>query len=209
LSPRESGRRQRPRSGLHRSAAPKAEDCRRESLREGLAPRSGDAGSPCSSSAPGRAGSYEFRRRVWDRVLPSKLRRGAEALHGSAASSVMASNSFSMARTSGSLFAIRHASTKCRSRAESFSLSALARYLERSRAGTRRTNCSARSSGSVKVIFRVAILPYYHISHPRFPSASHDRRRDRGVQREPSFPLRRAPHSWVSNGHFNSRFGAI
>src|SRR5207302_9059639 len=27
--------------------------------------------------------------------------------------------------------------------------------------------------------------------------------------REPSFPLRRAPHSWVSNGHFNSRFGAI
>src|SRR5205823_13348211 len=129
--------------------------------------RSGDAGSRCSSSAPGRAGSYEFRRRVWDRVLPTKLRRGAEALHGSAASSVMASNSFSMARTSGSLFAIRHASTKCRSRAESFSLSALARYLERSRAGTLRINCSARSSGSVKVIFRVAILPYYHISHPK------------------------------------------
>jgi hypothetical protein len=130
----------------------------------GSPPRSGDGGSRYSSSVPGRAGSYEFRRRVWDRVLPTKLRRGAGALHGSAASSVMASNSFSMARTSGSSFAIRHASTKCWSRTESFSLSASARYLERSRAGTRRTNCSARSSGSVKVIFRVAILPYYHTS---------------------------------------------
>jgi len=167
LSPRVSGPQRRPRSGLHRSAAPKAEDCPRESLREGLRPRSGDVGSQYSSSAPGRAASYEFRRRVWDGVLPTKLRRGAEALHGSAASSVMASNSFSMARTSGSLFAIRQASTKCRSCAESFSLSALARYLERSRAGTRRTNCSARSSGSVKVIFRVAILPYYHTSCSR------------------------------------------
>jgi hypothetical protein len=45
--------------------------------------------------------------------------------------------------------------------------------LERSRAGTRRTNCSARSSGSVKVIFRVAILPYYHTSHSRSYSPRH------------------------------------
>ena len=75
---------------------------------------------------------------------------------------MIASNSFSMARTSGSLFAVLHASIKTRSRAVSFSLSASARYLERSRAGTRRTNCDAKSSGSVKVIFRVAILPYYH-----------------------------------------------
>ena len=209
MSPRVSGPRQRRRSGLHRSAPPRAEDCRRENSREGLRPRSADAGLRYSSSAPGRAASYEFRRRVWDRVLSTKLRRGAEAVHGSAASSVMASNSFSMARTPGSLFAIRHACTKCRSRAESFSLSALARYLERSRAGTRRTNCSARSSGRVKVIFRVAILPYYHISHPRFPSASHDRRRDRGAQSEPSFPLRRAPHSLIYNVHFNSRLEAI
>jgi hypothetical protein len=34
--------------------------------------------------------------------------------------------------------------------------------LERSRSGTRRTNCLARSSGNVKVIFRVAMLPYSH-----------------------------------------------
>lgn len=184
MSPRVPGPRRRPPSGLHKSAAPKAEDCRRESLREGLRPRSGDAGSQYSSSAPGRAASYEFRRRVWDRVLPTKLRRGAEALHGSAASSAIASNSFSMARTSGSLFAIRHASTKCRSRAESFSLSALARYLERSRAGTRRTNCSARSSGSVKVIFLVAILPYYHISHPA-PTLRATSAAEAGALREP------------------------
>ena len=129
------------------------------------------------------AAFYEFRRRAWDRVLPTKLRRGAEAVHGSAASSVMASNSFSMARTSGSLFAIRHASTKCRSRVESFSLRALARYLERSRAGTRRTNCSARSSGSVNVIFRVAIFPYYHTIRPRSHGASHEVGRDRCAQR--------------------------
>src|SRR5207253_5566443 len=58
-----------------------------------------------------------------------------------------------------------------RLRAESFSLSAVTRYLERSRAGTRRTNCSARSSGSVKVIFRVAILPYYYYTGPRFSVA--------------------------------------
>jgi hypothetical protein len=185
LSPRVSGPRQRPRSGLHRSAAPKAEDCRRESSRAGSRPRSADAGSRYSSSAPGKAASYEFRRRVWDRVLPTKLRRGAEAVHGPAASSVMASNSFSIARTSGSLFAIRHASTKCRSCAESFSLSALARYLERSRAGTRRTNCSARSSGSVKVIFRVAILPYYH-TRPRLYAAGPERLR---IEATPSVGL--------------------
>lgn len=162
MSPLVFGPRQQRLPGLHRSAAPKAEDCQRESWREGPRPRSGDAGSRYSSSAPGTAASYEFRRRGWDRVLPTKPLRGADATHGSAAFSVMASNSFSMARTSGSLFAIRHASTNCRSRAESFSLSAVAKYLERSRAGTRRTNCSARFSGSVKVIFRVAILPYYH-----------------------------------------------
>jgi len=175
-------------------------------LREGLRARSRDAGSRYSSSAPGRASSYEFRLRVLDRVLPTKLRRGAEAVHGSAASSVVASNSFSMARTSGSLFAIRHACTKCRSRAESFSLSALARYLERSRAGTRRTNSSASSSGSVKVIFRVGILPY---KPSALPQREPRPRRNRGDPSEPSFPLRRAPHSWVYNGHFNSRLGAI
>jgi hypothetical protein len=79
--------------------------------------------------------------------------------------------------------------------------------LERSRAGTRRTNCSARSSGSVKVIFLVAILPYYHISHPA-PTA----RATSAAETAPNvnlFPHRRAPHSWVSNGHFNSRLGAI
>ena len=170
MPPRVSDPRQQPLPGLHWSVAPKAAACRRENSKVGLPPRCGDAGSRYSSSAPGTVGSYEFPRRGWDRVLPTKLRRGAEAVHDSAASSVMASNSFSIARTSISLFAIRHASTKSRLRAESFSLSAVARYLERSRAGTRRTNCSARSSGSVKVIFRVAILPYYH-TDPRFSAA--------------------------------------
>jgi hypothetical protein len=146
------------------SAALGGEDYLVESSKQGSLRRSGDADSRCSSSVPGRAESYEFRRRVWDRVLPTKLRRGAELAHASPASSVIASNSFSIARTSGSSFAARQACTKRRSRAESFSLSASARYLERSRAGTRRTNCPAKSSGSVKVILRVAIVPYYHIS---------------------------------------------
>ena len=173
MPPRVSDPRQQPLPGLHRSVAPKAEDYRRENSKVGLPPRCGDAGSRYSSSAPGTVGSYEFPRRAWDRVLPTKLRRGAAAVHDSAASSVMASNSFSIARTSISLFAIRQASTKSRLRAESFSLSAVARYLERSRAGTRRTNCSARSSGSVKVIFRVAILPYYHTDLRFAESAAH------------------------------------
>ncbi len=118
----------------------------------------------CSSSAPSMAASYEFLRREWDRVLPTKFRRGAEVLHDSAASSAIASNSFSISRTSGSSFAARQDSSKSLSRSESLSLSALARYLERSRGGTRRTNWEAMSSGIVKVIFRVAILPYYHTS---------------------------------------------
>lgn len=131
----------------------------------GSPPLFGDDHSRCSSSAPGMVGSYEFRRRAWDRVLPTKFRRGAEVPHDSAASSVIASNSFSISLTSGSSFAARQDSIKSLSRSESFSLSALARYFERSRAGTRRTNCNARSSGKVNVIFRVAILPYYHTNH--------------------------------------------
>ena len=132
-------------------------------LKAGSPQRSGDDHSRCSSSEPRRVESYEFRRPVWDRALPTKFRRGADVLHDSAASSVIASNSFSMSRTSGSLFAAWQASTKILSRSESFSLSALARYFERSRAGTRLTNWDAKSSGKVNVIFRVAILPYYHI----------------------------------------------
>ena len=169
MSLRGSGQRLQPLAGLHRSKAPEEEDCRWESLRVGRPPRSGGAGSRYSSSTPGMAASYEFRPRAWGRVLPTKFLRGAGAVQGSAASSVRESNSFSMARTSVSLLAILHASAKCLSRAESFSLSALARYLERSRTGTRRTNCSAKSSGSVKVIFLVAILPYYHINLPAPP----------------------------------------
>ena len=47
----------------------------------------------------------------------------------------------------------------------------------------------------------IPILPY---NPPALPGG-----RDRGAQREPSFPVRRAPHSSISNGHFNSRLGAI
>ncbi len=113
-------------------------------------------------SVRGRAVSYEFLRPGWDRVLPTRFRRAVARRHGSAASTAMASNSFSMARTSGSELAARHASSRSRSRAESFSLKASARYRERSLAGTRCTNRRASSSGSVNVIFREAILPYYH-----------------------------------------------
>ena len=36
---------------------------------------------------------------------------------------------------------------------------------------------------------------HYHTGYPRSRSASHEGRRNRGAQREPSFPLRRASHS--------------
>ncbi len=132
-------------------------------LERGSPPRSGDDHSLYLSLELSRAASYEFPRRVWDRAAPTKFRRDAEIRHDSAASSVIESNSFSISRTSGSSFAARQDSIKSLSRSESFSLRAFAKYPERSRAGTRRTNCKARSSGRVKVIFRVAIVPYYHI----------------------------------------------
>ncbi len=149
------------------SAAREEADCLPENSKEvPPQPSFGDR-SRYSSLARGKVEFYESLRLELDRAVPTTLRRGAELVHGSPVWSANASNSFSMARTSESLFATRQASTKSRSRAESFSLRASARYLERSRAGMRRTNCTAKSSGNVKVIFLVPIVPYYHIKHGR------------------------------------------
>jgi hypothetical protein len=163
------------------SAAQEEGDCPPGSLKEAPPRLSFGDDSRYSSSALGKVEFYESLRLELDRALPTTLRRAAERVHGSPVWSASASNSFSMARTSESLFATRQASTKSWSRAESFSLRAIARYLERSRAGMRRTNCTAKSSGSVKVIFLVPIAPYYHIKEgwiSRPPVAKpNDRRR--------------------------------
>src|SRR5580693_8683949 len=98
-----------------------------------------------------------------DLAGPTRFHRVGPFFQDSAIGSFNASNSSSISFTAESPLTISHASISRFSLWESFSARAAATYLDRSRAGTRLVKLVARSAGIVKVIFRTAILAYYHI----------------------------------------------
>jgi len=91
---------------------------------------------------------------------PPDLTALRDYFHGSAIGSRISSKSFSISATSGFWFAISQARPNSRSRSVSFAASASLINRERSRDETRFRNCTASGSGTLNVIFLIAIRPY-------------------------------------------------